>query len=160
MSWIWRFLKSTPLVFHVFTVAVMVKLVAIMVVAIMGPTVTDFTKGRLLTVLCDTVVDPGMGILSGRSRGWSWLCEAVCLRGDSWHLNPQLLDPLVWKWTKSLELRVAFAPLIPTRGSVPGPHRNRLALWTLVIERSRIWLPAGALPGSLGQLSLPSPLGR
>jgi len=32
MSWIWQFLKSTPLVFHVFiAVAIMVYLVAIMV---------------------------------------------------------------------------------------------------------------------------------
>ena len=30
----------------------------------------------------------------------------------------------------------------------------------LVIERSRVRLPAGALPGSLGQLSLPSLRGR
>jgi len=30
----------------------------------------------------------------------------------------------------------------------------------LVIERSRVRIPAGALPGSLGQLSLPSLRGR
>jgi len=27
---------------------------------------------------------------------------------------------------------------------------------SIVMERSRVWFPAGALPGSLGQLSLPS----
>jgi len=30
----------------------------------------------------------------------------------------------------------------------------------LVIERSRVWLPAGALSSQLGQLSLPSLRGR
>jgi len=43
-----------------------------------------------------TMVDPGMGGLGGtpnppltKTRRWSWLCEAVCLRhGTSYHLNP------------------------------------------------------------------------
>ena len=60
MSWIWRFLKSMPLVFHVFiAVAVMVYVVAVMVVAVMvcgrhctGPTMWHRENGHRLS--CST----------------------------------------------------------------------------------------------------------
>ena len=81
MLWIWRFLKSTPLVFHVFiAVAVMVFLVAIMVVAIIvcghhgigpqydGPCILVVSKPVFVSV----------SILRCSSK-YMFVCECACV---------------------------------------------------------------------------------